>query len=313
MGFEADTAVQVLFITSTRIGDAVLSSGLITAILARHPDARLTIACGPLAAPLFAHVPGLERVHVVRKMPGHGHWLALWRATVGRRWDLIIDLRRSGLSWFLRARERRQLPKAKTPVHRVTLLGRVLGLDPPPAPRLWCGPDDKAAALALAPDNAEILVLAPTANWLGKTWPAERFAALARDLLPESSVLVCCGPGEAAQAAPVLEGLPSGRARLVEGEPLLTLYALFRRARLFVGNDSGLMHMAAAAGAPTLGLFGPSPDKLYAPWGPRGAVVRTPESMEDLIDTPGFDFDTHGLTDDRPHRPRRQPKPPKPC
>ena len=55
---------------------------------------------------------------------------------------------------------------------------------------------------------------------------------------------------------------------------LLTSYAALRHARLFVGNDSGLMHMAAAAGAPTLGLFGPSDDTLYAPWGPQTRVVR---------------------------------------
>ncbi|MEM7225275.1 MAG: glycosyltransferase family 9 protein [Pseudomonadota bacterium] len=286
--------MQVLFITSTRIGDAVLSSGLLDALLLRHPNARLTIACGPLAAPLFAEVPGLERLHVVRKKPGHRHWLELWRATVGRRWDLVIDLRRSGLAYFLRAGERRRLPQASGPIHRVTLLGRVLGLDPPPAPRLWTNLDHEAAARALAPDDKPLLVTAPTANWLGKTWPAERFAALAERLLPGARVLVCCGPGEGSQAMPVLEGLDEGRGRLVEGEALLTLYALFARARLFVGNDSGLMHLAAAAGAPTLGLFGPSPDALYAPWGPNCAVVRTPESMEQLIGTPGFDYDTTG-------------------
>ena len=49
--------------------------------------------------------------------------------------------------------------------------------------------------------------------------------------------------------------------------------------RLFVGNDSGLMHLAAAAGAPTLGLFGPSDDRCYAPWGANGRVLRTPRDF----------------------------------
>ena len=59
--------------------------------------------------------------------------------------------------------------------------------------------------------------------------------------------------------------------------------ACLGRARLFVGNDSGLMHVAAAAGAPTLGLFGPSPERRYAPWGRLARSVRCPESFEELV------------------------------
>ena len=50
--------------------------------------------------------------------------------------------------------------------------------------------------------------------------------------------------------------------------------------RLFIGNDSGAMHLAAAAGVPTLGLFGPSDDRLYAPWGPHCRVVRGGRDLE---------------------------------
>ena len=58
--------------------------------------------------------------------------------------------------------------------------------------------------------------------------------------------------------------------------------AAFRRCALFVGVDSGLMHLAAAAGIPTLGLFGPSDERHYAPWTPRGATVRAPGTAEKL-------------------------------
>ena len=76
---------------------------------------------------------------------------------------------------------------------------------------------------------------------------------------------------------------------------LMTAFACLERARLYIGNDSGLMHMAAASGAPTLGLFGPSPDLHYAPYGPDCAVARTPESYEELM-PPGFDVNiTHTL------------------
>ena len=50
--------MRILFITATRIGDAVLSTGLLAHLIEHHPEARITIACGPVAAPLFSAVPG---------------------------------------------------------------------------------------------------------------------------------------------------------------------------------------------------------------------------------------------------------------
>jgi len=76
---------------------------------------------------------------------------------------------------------------------------------------------------------------------------------------------------------------------LVGRTDLLTAHACLKRARLFIGNDSGLMHLAAAAGAPTLGLFGPSDERLYAPWGEHARVVRGPREFEQIrAADPGF-------------------------
>ena len=70
----------------------------------------------------------------------------------------------------------------------------------------------------------------------------------------------------------------------------LTLTSAFmKKSDLFLGNDSGLMHIAAASGVPTLGLFGPSKDEHYAPWGDYTATVRTKLSYKDLVDKPGYD------------------------
>jgi ADP-heptose:LPS heptosyltransferase len=287
--------VNILFITATRIGDAVLSTGLLAWLTERHPGAEVTIACGPPAAPLFAEVPGLRRIVVVRKQPASLHWLRLWTETIGRRWDLVVDLRRSALAWFLRAGERRLPPKSAGPLHRVELLGRTLGLDPPPAPRLWTAAKHEEAAARLLPSGRPALALGPTANWPAKVWPAERFAELARRLtapgapLAGAAVALAGGAEEAALARPLLDRIPAEQRIDLFGQELLSVAAVLRRCALFVGNDSGLMHLAAAADTPTLGLFGPTREAHYAPWGPHGAVLRTPESVEQLIG--GVDFD----------------------
>ena len=69
---------------------------------------------------------------------------------------------------------------------------------------------------------------------------------------------------------------------------------MLAHADFYIGNDSGLMHIAAAAGAPTLGLFGPSREAHYAPWGPRAGVVRTAKSYDELVGGPGYDHRTTG-------------------
>lgn len=73
-------------------------------------------------------------------------------------------------------------------------------------------------------------------------------------------------------AAPVLAALP-GAIDLVGRLELPEAAALLARCALFVGNDSGLMHLAAAAGTPTLGLFGPTPASEYGPIGPQARAV----------------------------------------
>ena len=290
--------MRILFVTATRIGDAVLSTGLLDYLTDRHPTARLTIAAGPVAAPLFEAVPQLERLEVIEKLRWSAHWLPFYAAVATRRWDLVVDLRGSALAWLLRAGERRVMAKGDAREHRVRQLGRLFGLDPPPSPRLWTAPRHDSAATALLPAGPPVLAIGPAANWRGKEWRAERFATLAQrltaadGLLPGARVAVLAAAPERHQAEPVLAALPAHRQiDLVGKVDLLTAAAVLRCCALFIGNDTGLMHIAAASGTPTLGLFGPSPSDQYAPWGERAALVRSTDPPEAMFG-PGFDHRT---------------------
>ncbi len=292
---------RLLFITSTRIGDAVLSTGVLEHFLGQMPGARVTVAAGRPALPLFRAVPGLDRLIPIDKRRHGAHWLALWRAVAARRWDLVIDLRASAIAYLLWTRRRKVMPRRLPDLHRLEELGRVLGLPAPPAPKLWLGEAERRRARELVPDGPPVLALAPAANWAGKQWRPERFAELARRLtaadgiLPAARLAVFAGPDEREQVAPVLAALPAGRVLdLVGGPDLLTVGACLARCDLFVGNDSGLMHLAAAAGTPTLGLFGPSHEWRYRPWGEKAAALRTPESYEELTGAPDYDHRTTG-------------------
>ena len=288
--------MNILFVTSTRIGDAVMSTGLLSHLNAQFPAARITVASGALPAPLFAAAPGVVRVIGLVKRPLAAHWLALWGDTVGTAWHTVVDLRASGFAWALRARRRYVLRRAQDGKHRVEALAALLGLADPPAPRLWLSDSDRTGAGGLIPAGPPVLGIGPTANWAAKIWPAERFVALIERLtgpdgaFPGARVAVFAGPQERSGAQPVLDALPPARRIDLAGSVALPVaVACLQRCSLYVGNDSGLMHIAAAVGTPTVGLFGPSPAAHYAPWGRHCAVAQTETTYAELVGAPGFD------------------------
>ena len=282
--------MRILFVTSTRIGDAVLSTGLLDHLLRTYPGARITVACGPVAEGVFARMPGRERTIIVTKRAFSRHWLDLWAQVVTQVWDLVVDLRGSALGWLIPARRRVVMRGGRRRGHRLGHIAGVLRLDPPPHPVAWFAAEDEVRIAALLGDDRPVLLLGPTANWAGKVWPAERFVALARALTAPGAPLegarpvLLGGPGaiERAMAEPVVRGLPDA-LDLIGQLSLPEAAALLARGRLFVGNDSGLMHLSAATGAPTLGLFGPTPASEYAPVGRAAqAVVAADGTMDGL-------------------------------
>src|SRR5580658_8868544 len=128
----ASQRFPILFITASRIGDAVLSSGLIRALTDEIEGARFTLAASALTAPLFADVPGLARTIVVEKRPLAGHWFDLWNDVRRQRWGLVVDLRGSGIARFLRARRRATHRAGGPAAHKVVEAARLLKLDGEP-------------------------------------------------------------------------------------------------------------------------------------------------------------------------------------
>ncbi len=271
--------MRILFITSSRIGDAVISCGILEKLRVTYPQARITVAVGVVAAGVFERLPGLERLIVFDKERFDFHWLRLWTRLVGHVWDIVVDVRGSAMPFLLLAGTKKMIRGGRRPGRRYLQLAAAMGFSPAPLPVTWICAADEARAAALLPEGP-LIGLGPTANWDGKIWPAARFvevfSALAAQI-PGARAVVFAGPGEVerALAAPVLAAIP-GAIDLVGTLTLPEVAACMRRCRLFIGNDSGLMHIAAASGTPTLGLFGRSRADEYAPAGPRTGVAVAP-------------------------------------
>lgn len=290
--------MKVLFITSTRIGDAVLGMGVLRHIEEAYPSAEVTVACGPLVVSYFEGVPCVKDIIALKKEKRNGHWIKLWKMVVGTKWDMVVDIRNSAVSRLIRAQKRfifgGHISKDQ---HKVEQISQMMKFEQPVDPKLWFTDEQVSKAQELIPAmDSKVIGIGPTANWIGKTWPIERFIEVAKWLIGKgglfegATVAVFGAPGEEDDAKKLYDALPDGqRLNLIaKGSPGQAA-ACLSRLDFYMGNDSGLMHCAAAAGVTTIGVFGASYPHIYRPWGENAAFARTPETFDELIDFDGYD------------------------
>lgn len=250
-----------LFILPTLLGDTILTTGAID----KYKDEPATIVATPLTAPLFADLPNLERVLVIGKKPWKRHWFEMWQETHKSSWNRVIDFRGSPLSLLLKVKKRYIWTHTKDTVHKVYQVSRCVRNEETLAPTLWFSEE----RLGKIKPERPVFAVAPIPGWKGKQWPIENFITLLTTFCktyPEAQVAIFCAPSERALVEPLLKSLPKNQCINTAGGGLLDSAALIRSSRLFIGNDSGLMHLSAAVRTPTIALFGPSNEEIYGPW-----------------------------------------------
>ena len=128
--------------------------------------------------------------------------------------------------------------------------------------------------------DTEFAILSPGAGWGAKQWPVERYGVVAKGLARQGiRSLVNYGPGEE-ELAEAVEKASDGTARAVACS-IAELISLTRRARLFIGGDTGPMHLAAALKVPVVAIFGPTNPARNGPFGTRAIVLRSASSLTD--------------------------------
>ena len=126
----------------------------------------------------------------------------------------------------------------------------------------------------------DFAILNPGAGWGAKRWPVERYGLVAKELAKDGLCsLINYGPGEE-ELAVAVEAAGAGAARKISCS-ISELIALTRRARLFIGGDTGPMHLAAALKIPVVAIFGPTNPARNGPFGTRSIVLRSASSMTD--------------------------------
>jgi len=292
---------NILVIKLRYIGDVLLATPVLRALRERFPDAHLAVAVNRGTEDVLKWNPDLNEVLVVERN-GLAAQFQFLQEIRRRGFDCVIDLtdgdrsavlaRCSGAPVRIGLNEEHRWrgllytavvqarPDVRHRLERDLETVRPLGIQPKAGPLvLRTSPqDDEAAARLLEELSGEkssagvrpLVMLQPGARYWFKAWPVERFAELAGRLAETYGCRILLG-GDARERDLAETIRTNARAAVVSLAGRLTLLqyaAVLKRCTLFVGNDNGPMHMAAALGVPLVALFGPSNP---AEWGPRGA------------------------------------------
>jgi heptosyltransferase-2 len=295
----------ILIVPYMWIGDFVRCHSAVKLLKEQHPDRPVDMLSSSLCAGLVEFMSGVRQA-VVFDLPRGSvplsqyraladrlrvenyaqaivmlrTWksaLAPWLAGIPTRTGFLGEMR-FGLINDIRPDEKK-LPRM---IDRMGALSLPRGAQPRtkwPMPEIRVGADEVAkwrAVSGLTHDKRRVVALAPGAVGPGKAWPVEHYAALAKKLSDDGhAVWVLGGPNETALAAQIVTAGGSA-VRDLTGTELRNAVIALAAADAAVANDSGLMHIAAAIGTPTVAIFGPSSPTHWAPLNPLAAILEPP-------------------------------------
>ncbi len=278
---------KILVFSFSFIGDAVLSTAVIQPLRFHYSNTHFTFLVGPSAFDLLANDPQIDDTVVYDNRGAHAGLkgrLKLIHILRSKGYDLVINLRDSFAARCIGA-EHWGLVRGDRERHAVIRYLEVLsrhGVGTMGAsPRLQLTEAERAAArtfLAGAGVASERLLIGihPGGNWDYKLWCAEKYAQLATALSKEKgvSILLFAGPNERELQLQVAD-MMDVPASLVETEDLREVAALIAACDVYIGNDTGPMHIAAAVGTPVVALFGSTDHVRSGPYGENHIVVQS--------------------------------------
>jgi lipopolysaccharide heptosyltransferase I len=286
------------------LGDIVHALPIAAALRSTWPDARIDWLVDVKHRAILDRVTGLSGIVPVdtRQLRGGAGIVAVVRRLRAARYDVAIDaqgLLKSALLAHLAGAGRvvglapRHLrePLARWAYHELAEPAGPHVVDHALALARTAGATAGAPAFPLAPPASDVVarvrgtlglaagqpfaVINPGAAWPNKRWPADRFGAVARHLLARHSwpSIVVWGPGEEDLAAAVVAEAGPGAAAIAPPTSLGELIALLAAASVLVSGDTGPLHLAAAAGTPIVGLYGPTDPARNGPWSPSDVTL----------------------------------------
>ncbi len=269
---------EILFISLSCVGDAVMTTPVLQALHAAYPEAKIDIVADRRSKDVFINCPYRGDIYYKEKNRFLRGGPALIRQLFGKRYMLVVDLRTDGLAYLLRAQ--RKLTKfggAAYGPHAVESLMGIIrplhGESPIPSTHIWLDDSEiKHSKQILGKlEGQRLLAIGPGCGGrrAEKFWPTECYAELANSLADVFEGVVFLG-GE--QDTPLAEKITSQLQlpfiNTCGGTEIIQAAALLKQVSMFVGSDSGLGHVAGAVGTPTLTFFSVDKPERCLPRGP---------------------------------------------
>jgi heptosyltransferase III len=266
---------NILFITLSNIGDVILSTPTLEALHLRYPHAVIDIVGDDRSKIIFKHCSYVGKFYEKDKKLGwYGVFLLLRKLRI-THYDIAVDLRTDGLLFFIRSKCKIfKLPNnfslsihsAKKHFYSI----RAISDKNMPHPKIWLSEKEQSVAnmVLSRTKGKKILAIGLGANFNGKIWPTNSFVNLANKLNDYFDFVLLLGNKEDARKSPAfIEHYSKSVIDCAGHFTLLETAALLKKSDFFIGNDSGLGHMASALGIPSFTIFGVGNPSKYRPWG----------------------------------------------
>jgi len=274
--------VKILFICSNLIGDTILSSGAIKYFIDQNKEAKLTFVVGPTAAPLLKNYNNIENIIIFKKRKFNLHWFDIFQKTYNVKWDIVVDFRSSVISYLLR-NNKKYIFKKNHNIHHIEQLNSSFGFNCSNL-LIPTSDDEKNKADEDLDSSFKHIVIFPGGNWDPKLWSADNFNVTMKLLLEKFHKIKFILVGSLKEKNKfyneLIKGIKEDLIIDLFGFNLTLTSAYMKKSDMFIGNDSGLMHLAVASKLRVISLFGPTDDNVYGPYGEGNIVVRTSESLE---------------------------------
>ena len=274
--------MKILFICSNLIGDTILSSGAIKYFIDQNKEAKLTFVVGPTAAPLLKNYNNIENIIIFKKRKFNLHWFDIFQKTYNVKWDIVVDFRSSVISYLLR-NNKKYIFKKNHNIHHIEQLNSSFGFNCSNL-LIPTSDDEKNKADEDLDSSFKHIVIFPGGNWDPKLWSADNFNVTMKLLLEKFHKIKFILVGSLKEKNKfyneIIKGIKEDLIIDLFGFNLTLTSAYMKKSDMFIGNDSGLMHLAVASKLRVISLFGPTDDNVYGPYGEGNIVVRTSESLE---------------------------------
>ena len=274
--------MKILFICSNLIGDTILSSGAINHIINQNQEAKLTFVVGPTAAPLLKNYKNIENIIIFKKRKLNLHWLDIFQKTYSIKWDIIVDFRSSALSLLLKNNKKYIFKKLHS-IHHIQQLNSSFGFEC--SNLLIPTSDDEANKVNNHLDNSfKHVVIFPGGNWTPKLWSAENYNETMKLLIDKYDKIKFIIVGSLKERNKfynlLIKDIKKDLIIDLFGYNLTLTSAYMKKSDVFIGNDSGLMHLALASKLRVISLFGPTNDLVYGHHDDKNIVIRTKENYD---------------------------------